>query len=81
MLQNWFVYCLRYTSEYQFAFFVGILGGIFGVLVDLDHIPSVFRGGIYPRLWHTPVLIISLFVACYCLAHLAGLLARMVLKI
>jgi len=81
MLHDWFVYGLRHTSEYQFTFFVGILGGILGVLVDLDHIPSLFREGIYHRLWHTPVLIVALFVGGYCLAHLAGLLARLVLKI
>ena len=78
---DWLVFCFKYSSEYQFALFVGILGGIFGVLVDLDHIPSVFREGIDHRLWHTPALIIAFGVTCYCLAYFAGLLARMVLKV
>jgi len=80
MFHDWFLFCVRHTSELEFALFVGILGGIFGVLVDLDHIPSLFRTGIHHRLWHTPVLIISLGIAGCCFAYLGGLLVRLVLK-
>ncbi len=71
---------LRNFKEYRFALLVGILGGISAVLVDLDHIPSAFWAGIYPRLWHIPLLIISCYLAVYYYAHIRRLHAELVLR-
>ncbi len=71
---------LRNFEEYRFALLAGFLGGIFAVLVDLDHIPSAFWPGIYPRLWHIPLFIISCYFAGYYYAHIRGLYAELVLK-
>ena len=55
--------------------------GLTGLLVDIDHPISYYLvpewGG---RFLHTPLLIASCVVLCYCIACIGGLLVRMVLK-
>ena len=55
---------------------VGFVGGIVGVVVDLDHLP-IFGAS---RAWHYPLLYASVFVGLCCLAYLAGLWIRSVLN-
>lgn len=80
MAFNYSLDCFRNFSVYQLAFFVGILGGIFGVLVDLDHIPSIFWSGLQNRLFHFPMLIIAGGVAFCCTAHLGRLYSQLVVR-
>jgi hypothetical protein len=65
------------SSIFVFALFVGICGGIVGVLVDIDHLPMVW-GGEGSRALHTPLAIFAGIVALYCLARLGGLLYKVV---
>lgn len=59
--------------------------GIVGVLVDLDHLISLFiwryiNSGITEgRIWHTPVLIISCIGICYLGSRVRGLHSKLVL--
>jgi len=65
--------------RFKFALFVGFLGGIVNVLVDIDHSP-VLWGGAATRAFHTPILIGAGIIAVGCLACIARLFFRMVLK-
>lgn len=57
---------------------VGVLCGIVGILVDIDHLISHFNGR-SGHFLHTPILIIAGIIICGALAYLGGLLIRMVL--
>ena len=58
---------------FRFTLFVGLLSGLVGMCVDIDHF---FCG----RCAHIPLLIIALCVAGYYIARLGGLYYRMVLE-
>lgn len=70
---------VRNSSRFKFALFIGLLGGAVNVLVDIDHSP-VLWGGTATRAFHTPVLISAGIVAFYCVACVARLFFRMVLR-
>lgn len=55
------------------SLFVGLLGGMANVAVDIDHIWA-------PRAWHTPLLVGAGIIAIYCLACLGRLFYRVVLR-
>jgi len=59
-------------GEYN-ALLVGLLCGIVGVLVDLDHVIGHYLGW-DSHFLHTPLLIVSGAVICGALAYLGGLL-------
>ena len=73
------IHCGSDRSVFGFTLLVGFLGGVFGVLVDLDHLP-VLWGGQASRAFHTPLLFGAGFVAFYCLARLGRLLVGQVLS-
>lgn len=52
---------------------IGFLGGVIGVLVDLDHVIAYFTGH-SGRVLHPYLLRISVFVLCGLIAYLGGLL-------
>jgi hypothetical protein len=69
------------------AFLIGILGGFFGVLPDIDHIPQYITGLQYPALipsWpsleYRPLHFTFLLIACAGIACSGGYLSVMVLK-
>lgn len=66
-------------SQWRTALLVGFLGGVLGVLVDLDHLPALW-GKEGARSFHTPLLIAASLIALYCFARLGGLLVGEVLK-
>jgi len=55
------------------TFLIGLLCGVIGVLVDLDHVIAYYIGR-SNRFLHTPLLIVSSIVICGALAYLGGLL-------
>lgn len=69
-----------YIVLYKYALFVGFLGGVCGVLIDIDHIPSFLGITNTGRPAHTCLGILAGIVAVYCLACLGRLFIRMVLK-
>ena len=66
-------------SQFRTALFIGIFGGVLGVLADLDHIPGLW-GGQASRAFHTPLLFGAGLVSFYCLARLGRLLVGEVLS-
>lgn len=69
-----------YIILFKYAFFIGIWGGIFGVLVDLDHIPKYLGLTTASRPAHIYFGILAGIIAIYCLARLGRLFYRLVLK-
>lgn len=63
------------TSPFVFALFVGVCGGIAGVLVDIDHLPMLW-GSDGSRSFHTPLAIGAGGIAFYYLARFGGLLVQ-----
>jgi len=55
------------------ALLIGLLCGVVGVLVDLDHVVAFFvkRGG---RIFHPYLLVVSSIGLCGLIAYLGGLL-------
>jgi len=72
---------IRHYLASSVPFWVILLCGLVGILVDIDHpiayylIPEWSR-----RFLHTPLLIGGCFVLCGCGAYIGGLLLRVVLK-
>lgn len=68
--------------ELRHALLVGLMCGLVGVLVDLDHIVAYYAG--YPagsgRVFHEHILIASGIMLCGLIAYLAGLLGKAILK-
>jgi hypothetical protein len=71
---------VRNFGLYIFTFLAGILGGVIGILPDLDHPLSLLLGIEHPRFIHTWVLIIACVVIVGCCAYFGGLLCWMVLE-
>lgn len=67
------------ASRPVFALYLGLCGGLVAVLIDFDHVALVF-GHPHGRIWHTPLLILALFVAVYCCARIGRLLPGLFLK-
>jgi len=67
------------NPQFRTTFLVGILGGVLGVLVDIDHVPALF-GGQASKALHTPLLVGAGIIAFYCFARLRRLLVGKVLS-
>ena len=68
----------------KLAFFVGLIGGIGGIYIDLDHILNMATGGVVPwTLFHAPVVALALAIVCSgCfVALIGGLLSSLVLDL
>ena len=61
------------------ALLVGILCGIIGILIDIDH-PISHLNGWSGRFLHTPLLTVSGVVLCGLIAYFGGLFAGVVLE-
>ena len=79
MLHQFIVY-LQNSGVCNSALLIGILCGVCAVLVDVDHLASLVLDGRTSRMWHTPLLTVSLCVAGYCIARIGGLLVKLVLS-
>lgn len=71
---------IRNLGLHLYAFLAGVLGGVVGVLPDLDHPLSLLFGLGDPRFLHQWIFIISCVALFACCAFFGGLLYRFVLK-
>jgi len=74
---------LEYLARYNLLgvpLWIILLGGVCGVLVDVDHPISYWIMGQTSRAGHIPFAIISLFVLCYITSRTRGLYNKYILR-
>ena len=71
---------IQYCSSKFVAFFVGICGGIVGVLVDFDHPIAFFLGIKDGRFFHYSLFFIVFLVFCGLCTYMGRLLFKLVLR-
>jgi len=68
------------SSRLRNALFVGIICGVAGVLVDVDHVISHYSSGEKEaRYLHSPLLILSSGILICCYTYITGLLCKKIL--